>query len=168
MLLNDDELAGCVVAGGHLPVEVVQVEDRLDVAVGEEDDFLAVEGAEEWRGQDAVEGAGLADGEDELGEHGGGGVVAGFGLGPEQGAPLARALGRLGVEGEVDVALDHGGVEGLEPVGGDLVLEFLLAYALVAHGAKVVIGAVRAVCPDGALSFLLWPLGLKPRAVQLP
>ena len=62
-----------------------------------------------------------------------GGVVAGFGLSPEEGRPARRGFG-LGVGGEVDVAGDDGGVKFGEPVVGDLVLQLLLGNALVAHG----------------------------------
>ncbi len=60
-------------------------------------------------------------------------VVAGLSLGPEEGRPARRGFG-LGVEGEVDVAGDDGGVKFGEPVVGDLVLQLLLGNALVAHG----------------------------------
>ena len=87
---------------------------------------------QEWR---RGQGEGLkAEGEDELDEGGGEVVVAGFGLGPEEGDPLAGALG-LGVEGEVDVAGDDGGVKLGEPVAGDLVFQLLLGDVSVLHAA---------------------------------
>ena len=128
------ELPGGVVAGGGVPVEVVEGEDVGDGGPGHEGDFAAVEGGEPGGGKDAGEGAGAAEGEDELDEGGGEVVVAGFGLGPEEGDPLAGALG-LGVEGEVDVAGDDGVVEFMEPVLSDPCLEFLLGDILVLHAA---------------------------------
>ena len=98
-----------------MPVEIVEGEDVGDGGPGHEGDLAAVEGGEPGWGKDAGEGAGAAEGEDELDEGGGEVVVAGFGLGPEEGNPLARALGP-GVEGEVDVAGDDGEIKLGEPV----------------------------------------------------
>ena len=128
------ELPGGVVAGGGVPVEVVEGEDVGDGGPGHEGDFAAVEGGEPGGGKDAGEGAGAAEGEDELDEGGGEVVVAGFGLGPEEGDPLAGALG-LGVEGEVDVAGDDGEVKFMEPVLSDPSLELFLGDVLVLHAA---------------------------------
>ena len=84
-LQDEAELAGRLVRRGDVPVEVVLVEEVDDFVVWDEGDLLAVEGAEEGRREVLVEGAGLAEGEDELGEEGGEVVAdARLGLGPEQ------------------------------------------------------------------------------------
>ena len=117
-----------------MPVEIVEGEDVGAGGPGHEGDLAAVEGGEPGGGKDAGEGAGAAEGEDELNEGGGEVVVAGFGLGPEEGNSLAGALG-LGVEGEVDVAGDDGEVEFVEPVLSDPSLELLLGDVFVLHAA---------------------------------
>ena len=131
------ELLRLVVAGGHVPVEVVLGEDVEDGVVGQEGDLLRVERAEEERRTLRVERAGAADGEDQLHEA----LVdvlahTRLGLGPERVLRLVEGeLGGGDGHAEVDLADDARGVKGREPVRRDLVLQLLLkqSYGVFRH-----------------------------------
>ncbi len=124
------ELLRAVVARRDVPVEVVLVEHLLDAVVRDEGHAGAVEGGKVLRRQETVEGAGLADGEDELHEAVEDVVRGAFlGLGPHEalGLVLEERFGDGHGHAEVDVADDAGGVVGIEEVLGDTVFQFLLA-----------------------------------------
>ena len=79
------EFLGIVVRGRHVPVEVVLEEDALDFVVLDEGELLRVEGADVPGRQVMLEGALLADGEDELHKRLEDVVRSAlFGLGPKQ------------------------------------------------------------------------------------
>ena len=123
--------------GGRLrPVEVVEVEDGEDVVVLDEGDLLVVEASGELGRFVRMAGRSPRDRrsgqrtgrptnrKDQLGQH-----LVDIGrmilrLGPIEGLGARSPLRR---HAEIHVADDAGAVERAEEVGGDLVLQFLLA-----------------------------------------
>ena len=127
-LVEIAELACLVVRWGNVPVEVVLVERLYHLRIGNERDPRGVEGGKVLRREVPIEGAFLADGENELDEREvERRVRAALRLRPHDGLGVTqREVGCGDRRAEIDLPENARAVERAEPVGGDPVLQLLL------------------------------------------